>query len=149
MALPASGQITYDQINVEVENASGSEASMEQMIIDAVCPTLDIIQPPDHITDWYSFSQGAQPAAPSNVVLTWQIKGSILTTVWDDNADNEDGYEVEKFFNVSPGWEACCTTGANGTTCDCTGLTGKTYTTRVRANGCEDSAWVFSNDVNT
>ena len=149
MTLPASGEITYDEINIEVGNSTGTEASMNQMVIDAINPTGAIEALPDNISDWYSFTQGIRPDPPTDVVLVWIVRGSVLRTSWTDASSDETGFEVQKFFSSTPGWEACCTTGVNGTTCDCTGLTGKTYTTRVRALGDENSVFVNSNDVNT
>lgn len=151
MSLPASGEISYNQINIEVGNSSGSEASMNQMIFDSICATSAILDLPDNISDWYSFTQGVVQNDPTGVALSYNAKTGLFTTSWTDNATSETGYEVQIFHSPTWGYEACCTTGANGTSCTCSPTHGSgTYTTRVRALGCSSEAhsnWVYSNNV--
>ena len=149
MAVPASGQITYDEINVEVGNASGSEASMDQMTIDHWPFDAVIDAVPDEITDWYGFEQGPIPDPPTGVGLLYNPKTDIFTITWTDASNNEDGFEVQLWYDPGVGYEACCTTGANIETCECspTGPCPETYTARVRSqNGAGESAWAYSGD---
>jgi hypothetical protein len=58
--------------------------------------SLGSIMPPD----------SASPASPSNVILTYQDNGILIS--WDDNSDNEDFFIIEKLIDQGT-WQAWVT----------------------------------------
>ncbi|MFA5104311.1 MAG: putative Ig domain-containing protein, partial [Candidatus Margulisiibacteriota bacterium] len=92
------------------------------------------------------YSHGA-PLAPSGLTATAASTSEILLA-WTDNANNEDGYKIERSPNGST-WTQITTVATNTATYNNTGLTGNTtYYYRVRAyNTAGDSA--YSNTANT
>jgi hypothetical protein len=76
----------------------------------------------------------AYPIAPSNFTAT-AISDSEIDLSWQDNSNNEDGFEVEKSTDYYNGpWTSAGVTGQNLTSIPVTGLDeGKSYYFRVRA----------------
>jgi hypothetical protein len=74
------------------------------------------------------------PAAPSNLIAT-AASASQINLLWNDNADNETGFVIERSPNGVDGWTQVGTTGANvDSFSDTTGLSpSTTYFYRVRA----------------
>jgi hypothetical protein len=85
------------------------------------------------------------PAAPGNLTAT-AVSSSQIDLSWTDNADNEDGYKIERKTG-SGSFTEIATTGANVTGYSNTGLSASTtYTYRVRAyNTAGNSA--YSNEA--
>ena len=76
MALPTTGQLTLNQINVELGNSSGSQASLRSMSSTAGFST------PDSVSEFYGFSGG------SNIVVDYNNSITYFTNVQAD----KDGY---------------------------------------------------------
>lgn len=143
MALPASGQISLDDINVELGNSTGSQASMDTMTAAAVGDS-NITNEPDNTADWYSYAHETIPTAPTGAATTYNSKFCTMTTVWNDNSDNEDGFRIERNAN-SAGFVFLINKPAGATNhvevVNASKST-NTYQYRVRAyNGAGDSAW--------
>lgn len=75
------------------------------------------------------------PAAPSGLTAT-PAGQTQINLAWTDNADNEDGFKVERCTGAGcSNFAQIATTPANATSYSNTGLTaGTTYSYRVRAN---------------
>ena len=73
------------------------------------------------------------PNAPSNLQAT-TMSSSRIDLRWTDNADNEQGFKIERKTGSSGNWQHIQTVGANTTSHADTGLTSNTtYYYRVRA----------------
>ena len=85
------------------------------------------------------------PVAPSNLTATASSETSI-TLQWKDNADNEDGFRVERSLDSSS-WLAIANLGADREIFSNGALSpGTLYYYRVRAfNSVGSSAWVTAN----
>jgi hypothetical protein len=85
------------------------------------------------------------PAAPSNLTATASSETSI-TLQWQDNADNEDGFRVERSLDSSS-WLAIANLGADREIFTNGALSpGTLYYYRVRAfNSVGSSAWATAN----
>jgi len=83
------------------------------------------------------------PNAPSAFTAT-ALSSSTIRLTWTDNANNETGFEIERY--ISPVWGNIATLGANINTYDHTGLTASTsYSYRLRAyNAAGSSSWVYA-----
>jgi hypothetical protein len=83
------------------------------------------------------------PAAPSSLTAT-AVSSSQINLAWTDNANNEDGFKIERCTGAGcSNFAQIATVGANVTTYSNTGLTANTsYSYRVRANNAGgDSAY--------
>ena len=84
MVLPASGEISYNDINIELGNASGSAASMLSMTNQALgSPT--ITNEPDAISDWYGYTHVAHTCyiyGREDVTLTVYVRALSDATQW-------------------------------------------------------------------
>ncbi|MBL0176375.1 MAG: S8 family serine peptidase [Ignavibacteria bacterium] len=89
----------------------------------------------------------APPAAPSNLTAT-TTSPTAITLNWNDNANNETGFTVERSTSSNSGFAWLATLGADATTYANSGLPqGTRYWYRVRAeNANGSSAW--SNTAN-
>jgi hypothetical protein len=89
---------------------------------------------------------GAPPSAPSNLRAV-AASASQVNLTWQDNANNETGFKIERKTGSGGGWGQIATVGANVTSYASTGLAaGTTYYYRVRAtNGAGDSG--YSNEA--
>lgn len=102
MTLPISGEISYDEINVEIGNSTGTEASMDDMTaeVSGSC-NVNIPPTPDFISDWYNYSHSAAPTAPAmqNVV----VNAGVISVKWFDNSSDEDGFLIyRRIGNTNP-----------------------------------------------
>ena len=68
MSLPVSGEISYNEISIEVGNSSGSEADMDVMtaLVPIAC-SIKILPTPDYISDWFNIG-GSMPSWIKNAV---------------------------------------------------------------------------------
>lgn len=84
------------------------------------------------------------PNAPSSFTAT-ALSSTTIRLTWTDNANNETGFEIERY--ISSVYGNIATVGANITTYDHTGLTASTtYYYRLRAyNSAGGSSWVYAN----
>jgi hypothetical protein len=86
---------------------------------------------------------GTPPAAPSNLSGS-AASGSQVNLTWTDNANNEDGFRIERCAGLfCSNFSEIATVGANATSyTDATGSPRTFYTYRVRAyNGAGNSAY--------
>lgn len=84
-------------------------------------------------TYWSQLSLATLPAAPSNFAATGTSQSSIRLT-WNDNADNESGYLLERSTDSGQTWNAITTTAPNVKLFDDTGLQANTtYSYRLTA----------------
>jgi M6 family metalloprotease-like protein len=86
-------------------------------------------------SDWTSVvsvsTYPAPPAAPTNLQITTITEHSMALT-WNDNADNERGYKIERQTGGSGAWELVVITPANRTSSTVNGLSsGTLYAFRV------------------
>jgi subtilisin family serine protease len=90
---------------------------------------------------------GSSPSAPSNL-QSISVTQSAVTLIWQDNANNEDGFKIERSPDGNNGWAQIITVSANAQTFTDSGLSsGTTYYYRVRAyNAGGDST--YTNVVN-
>lgn len=73
------------------------------------------------------------PSAPSGLTAT-AISQTQINLAWTDNANNEDGYKIERSADGSTGWTQIGTASVNATSYSDTGLSAATtYYYRVRA----------------
>lgn len=91
MALPSSGQITYNQIAGEL-NITTTNANMDNMTSLAIGDS-GITNEPDSTADWYGYSHVTLPNAPTNAVASAQ-PGLEIDITWTDNSNNEDGFTI-------------------------------------------------------
>lgn len=72
------------------------------------------------------------PESPSNLRAS-RVTSTTITLSWRDNADNEQGFRVERWVNGGS-WNRIAQVAADVTTCRSTGLTPHTiYAYRVQA----------------
>lgn len=85
------------------------------------------------------------PDAPSDLVAT--LNGSsTISLAWADNANNEDGFKIERKAG-SGNFSEIATVGANVTNYDNTGLAGGvTFTYRVRAHRSNNAYSAYTNE---
>jgi len=90
------------------------------------------------------------PSAPPNLSAT-PVSSTQIDLTWDDNANDETGYHIERSPNGTTGWREIDTVGANTTTYSDTELECDTeYFYRVRAFRSGDSQFSgYSNISNT
>ncbi len=90
------------------------------------------------------------PAAPSGLT-TVATSDQRIDLDWADNADNEDGFEIERALGTGGTFEQIDVVGANVTSYNSTGLTATTeYCYRVRAyNSIGDSAYTADSCATT
>lgn len=88
------------------------------------------------------------PAAPSNLRVTG-LAGTYVILAWNDNSNNETGFQIRRAPTVSGPWTTITTTGANVTSYRNSGLISHTtYYYQVRStNGIGSSAWVPATPV--
>jgi hypothetical protein len=107
------------------------------------------------IANWRQAVESTVPQAPSNLDAV-AVSGERIDVSWVDNADNEDGFYLERSPNGVNTWTVIATLASNVTSHSNNGLTGlTTYFYRVRAfNGVgnspysnADSATTFANDT--
>jgi titin len=80
------------------------------------------------------------PAAPTNLAATVASQTQVDLT-WTDNANNEDGFRVERKLSSAATYTEFDTVGANVTSFSSTGLAADTeYTYRVRAFNATDNS---------
>ena len=91
MALPASGQITYNQIATEL-GISTSNANMDSMTALATGNS-GITNEPDSTADWYGYSNVTIPTAPSGG-SAGNISGQYIGVSWTDNSNNETEFRI-------------------------------------------------------
>jgi hypothetical protein len=84
----------------------------------------------------------AQPAAPSNLVAQ-AVRSDRVNLLFQDNSNNETGFEIEARASANPTFSSVGTVGPNVTALSVTTLNpGTTYLFRVRAvNGAGNSAY--------
>ena len=75
---------------------------------------------------------------PSSVVAPTNMNASVLSSSsirlqWKDNANNEEGFRIERSASASSGFAQIATVGANVTAYDNTGLAAGTWYYRARA----------------
>ena len=88
------------------------------------------------------------PAAPSNLGAT-AMSESRIDLAWQDNANNESGYRVDRSTN-QVNWTTIANLGANATTYSNTGLSAATtYYYRVSANNSAGSSAYASAQATT
>ena len=89
----------------------------------------------------------AAPLTPSNLVLN-TVGATQVSMTWQDNANNEDGFAIERSTNGSNVWQQVGTVGANVTTFTNTGLTPSTeYRYRVKSFNDVSTFPFFTNIV--
>ena len=83
------------------------------------------------------------PIAPSGLVATSTASGNGISLSWNDHADNEAGFRIERAANSAGPFTEIVAVGAGSTTYSDTGLAASTtYHYRVRAyNGAGSSAY--------
>ena len=87
------------------------------------------------------------PAAPSNLAAV-AASSSQINLDWTDNADNEDGFILERKTGVAGTWAEIATVGANVASSPDLGLTASTtYYYRVRASNTAGNS-TYSNEAN-
>ena len=149
MTLPASGQITYDQINVELGNTSGTEAANEAMIIASSGGPGSLYSPPDNISEWYGYTHPPPaPNPPTNVTSSYFGKSQTITVCWTNSTTSGSTHDV-RIYQSPTGWDY-----TNVTTCygaSPFAVSSGTYECGVRAvNGGTPSAYVWANpDITT
>jgi hypothetical protein len=142
MALPASGQITHSQINIELGNSGSAESNSRTMASTAGFST------PDEIEDWYGYSH-TPPTAPSAHSISEDVSGNV-NGVFSDNSSDENGFRIEIEVNGG-GWNFWGNNVPNDETYTApAGSLGAVNNDeiqfRVRAyNAGGDSAWANSN----
>jgi uncharacterized repeat protein (TIGR02543 family) len=72
------------------------------------------------------------PAGPTNLGAS-QLFANSIRLRWNDNANNEQGFKIEKSTSSSSGFAQIAVVAANVTSYDHTGLAAGTYYYRVRA----------------
>lgn len=89
-----------------------------------------------------NYGPPTEPDAPTNLLASSGGETSIDLS-WTDNANNEDGFHVERSPDGSTGWVQVASLAANTQAWSNTGLThSTTWHYRVRAfNGVGNSAW--------
>lgn len=112
------GDITVDEVQLGFEitsSAGGMEFVMDSYSVE------------------YSTTSTSAPAAPSDLTATVAGPTSI-DLVWMDNANNEEGFSIERSLTSGSGFSEIGTVGANVKNYQDSGLTtGTTYYYRVRA----------------
>ncbi len=142
MTLPASGQITFTQINEELQNSTAAQADMDTMTGEAIGDAT-ITNEPDNTADWYGYTHAFIPTAPGDVTT---IMDSVISCEWSDDSSNEDGFRIQWSINGG-GYGNTHTVGAGVQTATlpipCVQFT--TYRARVQSfNGTGNSAYVVS-----
>ncbi|MEM5513444.1 fibronectin type III domain-containing protein [Pseudoalteromonas sp. AS84] len=79
-------------------------------------------------------------AAPSNLQAT--VNGTTINLTWDDNSNNENGFEIQR-SSAGSSWQVISTVGENTTTYTDTGLVEDTtyYYTMFAQNSTNRSGW--------
>ncbi len=84
------------------------------------------------------------PAAPSNLIAT-ALSASEISLSWADNADNEDGFEIQRSPDGANGWEVVATPSANAQSdTDADLAPGTAYWYRVRATSATEGSSAYS-----
>jgi hypothetical protein len=117
VSCPASGQIPLTLVNTKLSDPNGAAITYTRSDSSIVCP------PPQ-----------ALPAAPNNLTAS-AMSSSQIDLAWADNANNEDGFKIERCAGTGCTNLAQITTvPANATGHSDMGLTAETtYCYRVRA----------------
>lgn len=95
MTLPASGQLSFSQINVELGNSSTSEGSMYDMATSAGKSTSNI-----GMDDWYGYSNSniSLNHASDGVVEDSSVQNDLTSSgAWTTTVSDPDGI----FFDIS------------------------------------------------
>jgi hypothetical protein len=136
MALPVSGQLTFEQIGTELSISTAGPHSLRAMSSTAGFSV------PDQIEDFYGYSAGSPPPAPAKCNL---IEGPFsFTGSWFHADTTETGFRCE--FKINGGsWQYWGNAAAGATTyiAQINGCSASdTVYFRVRAyNGSGNSAW--------
>lgn len=149
MALPASGSISYNEINIELGSVTGSIADMNVMTAAAL-GSATITDQPDNISDWYAYTHILPPNPPT--ADSDSISGGNITLNWTEGAidathDNEDLYRIQETTNDGSGWSAWTNVSTSGQdtvtkTYATFGLLGDLVRIQIRAeNVSGNSAW--------
>jgi len=102
------------------------------------------------IANWRQAVETTAPQAPGNLNLV-AFSTTRIDVSWTDNADNEEGFHLERSPNGVDNWTVIATLTANETNHSDNGLAASTtYHYRVRAyNGVGDSAYSNVDSVTT
>ena len=117
VSCPASGQIPLTLVNTKLSDPNGAAITYTRNDSSIVCP-----QPV------------ALPAAPNNLTAS-AVSVSQIDLAWTDNANNEDGFKIERCTGTGcTSFAQITTVASNVTSHSDTGLTAETtYCYRVRA----------------
>jgi len=112
MTLPASGQLSLNDINIELGNTSGAQASLHTMSIAASKST------PDAVSEFYSFSNdmkinlgittvtvntASAYDAYAPVIRTTQVSGQIITINCEFNGYSSGGASCGCYYSTNSG----------------------------------------------
>ena len=125
----ASGAI-QPRNGMRVASAQGPVGALERYQVECTGPSADDISvDTDEATP---VILGGLPEAPSNLRAS-RVTSTTLTLSWRDNADNEQGFTIERWVNGGS-WNRVAQVPADVTMCRSTGLTPRTiYAYRVQA----------------
>ena len=116
VSCPASGQIPLTLVNTKLSDPNGAAITYTRSDSSIVCPQVTL------------------PAAPSNLTAT-AMSSSQIDLAWADNANDEDGFKIERCAGTGcTNFAQITTVISNVVSHSDTGLTAETtYCYRVRA----------------
>jgi len=135
MALPGSGALSLNDINVELGNSSSSVASMDTMTAAAIGDS-NITNQPDAVSDWYNYSHCIEsvPSTPGSRTAA-DIGSAIIQVTWASVA-NADSYTHRRSTNGSTWTNETTTTSLSYST----SISPGNWYWQVRANNCAGSS---------
>lgn len=154
MTLQSSGAISMSDINLEQGNLSTRNVGLNTLAQEWYTQTgktkfnttTNIA-----ISLWYGETWGSPPAAPSDLAGTYDMLTTTINLSWTDNADNEDGFILERIETGAPDWVQIADLAPDTTTySDSTVNTNTEYTYRLHAyNSVGNSATVETAPIAT